>query len=258
MLTQNSIQARLRGDSLPTTIKQANPIVTNLSDIVAVKEYETHTILVAHHSVVELPITLIGDSIVHQAFDLTHWSRLVDSVSMDGIGAKVKRSVPLSELSHSGDLSILQSVVYPLRHFVNKCQHFAGIVDHNLFAAILIPIGRGSIGELNNTHHDSSNGGNVEDQSVNERFHESVVHWSNLFDSVSIAPIRAKVNPPNDHQNLWVSSGGLMVEFSTGLWKTFNSFPQVLVFLWKTINIHNHHQISIFSVSLVCDPYFVL
>ena len=154
MLTQNSIQARLRGDSLPTTIKQANPIVTNLGNIVAVKEYETHTILVAHHSVVELPITLVGDSIVHQAFDLTHWSRLVDSVS--------------------------------------------------------------------------------------------------------IAPIRAKVNPPNDHQNLWVSSGGLMVEFSTGLWKTIESFPQVLVFLWKTINIHNHHQISIFSVSLVCDPYFVL
>ena len=89
MLSENSIQARFGGDSLPTTIKQANPIVTNLGDIVAVKEYETHTICIAHHSVVELPITLVGDSIVHQAFDLTHWSRLVDSVSMAAIGAKV-------------------------------------------------------------------------------------------------------------------------------------------------------------------------
>jgi hypothetical protein len=47
--------------------------------------------------------------------------------------------------------------------------------------------------------------------------------------------IQAKVNPPNHHLCLWVRLGGLIVEFSTGLWKTIESFPQVLVYLWKTI-----------------------
>ena len=49
-----------------------------------------------------------------------------------------------------------------------------------------------------------------------------LTHLLCLVDSVSIAAIGAKVNPPNHHLCLWVPSGGLIVEkpvenyFSTG------------------------------------------
>lgn len=90
MHTQDSIQARFGGVGLPTAIKQTDEVITHLGDTIAVKEYETHAVSIANHSVARLPIFLIGDGIIHQAFDLTHCRGcLVDSVSMAAIGAKV-------------------------------------------------------------------------------------------------------------------------------------------------------------------------
>lgn len=66
------IQTRLGGVGLKPTIKKAHPSVTDLSDAIPMKEYKTHTILVNHHGVVALPISLSDDRLIHQAFDLAH------------------------------------------------------------------------------------------------------------------------------------------------------------------------------------------
>lgn len=39
MLSENSIQARFGGDSLMSTVKEADESITDLSDLVPVKEY---------------------------------------------------------------------------------------------------------------------------------------------------------------------------------------------------------------------------
>ena len=100
MLCQNSIQARFGGVRLPTTIKQTDESITNLGDIVAVKEYKCDTILVGDHCIARLPIFAAGDSSVHLAFDLPHWSFAVDLGSMDGIGGKVNPLWTPFRLSH--------------------------------------------------------------------------------------------------------------------------------------------------------------
>jgi len=91
MLTQDSIQARLGGNSLPTTIPDLDPIVTNLSDLVTMQKHTGDTISASLHlSVVFLPVTLaVADSGVHLAFDLTHGLNCVDSGSIAGMGVKV-------------------------------------------------------------------------------------------------------------------------------------------------------------------------
>ena len=176
MLRENSIQARFGGVRLPTAIHQNNKILANLSDFVTMKKHMGNTINGGDHSVIEFEINAVGDSGVHQTFDLTHGSFVVDLISMGQDGGKVNRPRPLRQLAHSDGLGILQSVVCTFCNLVNERQRLAGIVDQNLFATVSIPIGRGDIGILNNTHHDSCNGGNVEQQSVNERLEEFGVH----------------------------------------------------------------------------------
>ena len=75
MSAKNSIQARLGGVGLPTTIHQDNEIVTNLSDFVVVKEHMGDTIVVNNHGVRTFPVTLLADGGVHLGFDLTHGGR---------------------------------------------------------------------------------------------------------------------------------------------------------------------------------------
>jgi len=89
MNTQNRIQTRFGGDSLPTSIHQHDEVITNLGNLVAMQEHMGDAIMGRHHSVIELPILAIGDSIVHQAFDLSHCLNCVDLGSMGQIGAKV-------------------------------------------------------------------------------------------------------------------------------------------------------------------------
>ena len=83
VLLKNSIQAGLGGSGLPTAIKEAKEVVTDLSDFVAVKEYKTHTVVKLNFSIARLPINFVGDCLVHHPFNLTHEVlRLVDLLSM--------------------------------------------------------------------------------------------------------------------------------------------------------------------------------
>jgi len=66
------IQAGLCGGRLKPTVKKAHPSLTDLSNTIAVKEYKTHTVVVANFGVVALPILLNVDCLIHQALDFTH------------------------------------------------------------------------------------------------------------------------------------------------------------------------------------------
>ena len=72
VLCQDGIQAGLSGDALPTTIKEADEIVTDLSDQVTMEANLCHVVGVGDAGVLELPVPTLGDGGVHQGFDLTH------------------------------------------------------------------------------------------------------------------------------------------------------------------------------------------
>ena len=72
VLLKNSIQAGLGGIRLPTAIKQSDEIITNLSNLVAVKSNNCHAIFVSDGSIAAAEVATVGDGSVHQGFDLTH------------------------------------------------------------------------------------------------------------------------------------------------------------------------------------------
>ena len=80
MLGHDSIQARLGGVRLPTTIKQTDVVVTNLSNLVTVKVYSRLVSfrIVAHLSVRTFPVAVVSDGSVHLLFDLSHVVWLFD------------------------------------------------------------------------------------------------------------------------------------------------------------------------------------
>lgn len=69
---KNSVQAGFGGIRLPTAIKQSDEIITNLSNLVAVKSNNCHAIFVSDGSVAAAEVATVGDGIVHQGFNLTH------------------------------------------------------------------------------------------------------------------------------------------------------------------------------------------
>ena len=71
-LVDDSIQARFCGVGLPTTIKDANEIITNLSNLVAVQVHSRHTVVVGNLSVAHTPVSVVLDGDVHQTLNLTH------------------------------------------------------------------------------------------------------------------------------------------------------------------------------------------
>jgi len=80
MLGENSIQARLGGDRLITTVEDLNEVITNGGNVVA---EQIHFRLVSfriesNRSVARLPVQVVRNGIVHFPFDLTHekWSCL--------------------------------------------------------------------------------------------------------------------------------------------------------------------------------------
>ena len=75
MLAENSIQARLSGVRLPTTIVKFDAIVINLSNQIAMQVDIRNAVNIQHLSVSILPIFASSDSGIHLAFDLTHESR---------------------------------------------------------------------------------------------------------------------------------------------------------------------------------------
>jgi len=72
------IQTRFGGVGLPTSIKYLEEVITNSSNVVAVKVYLRLTIFltVGNTGVGILPINVVMNSITHLLFDLTHvWCR---------------------------------------------------------------------------------------------------------------------------------------------------------------------------------------
>ena len=79
MLGENSIEARFGGYSLPTAIKEANEVITNLSNLVAVKtnDGDVFFFVEVYGSVTRLPVAVVADGGIHLGFDLTHGLRVV-------------------------------------------------------------------------------------------------------------------------------------------------------------------------------------
>jgi len=72
-LLDDGIQARFGGVGPPTTIKDANEIITHLSDLVTMQVHSRETIVIsAHASVSVSPVLACLDSGVHELLDLTH------------------------------------------------------------------------------------------------------------------------------------------------------------------------------------------
>ena len=71
-LLDDGIQARFGGVGLPTTIKDANESITNLSNLVTVQVHSRHTVVVRNLGVAHTPVSVVLDGDVHQFLNLTH------------------------------------------------------------------------------------------------------------------------------------------------------------------------------------------
>ena len=72
-LIDDSVQTRFGGVGPPTTIKDANEVITHLSDLVTMQVHSRETsVISAHASVSVSPVLACLDSGVHQFLNLTH------------------------------------------------------------------------------------------------------------------------------------------------------------------------------------------
>ena len=72
-LVNDSIQARFGGVGPPTTIKDANEIITHLSDLVTMQVHSRETSVISGHASVSVsPVLACLDGSVHQFLNLTH------------------------------------------------------------------------------------------------------------------------------------------------------------------------------------------
>ena len=95
------IQTRFGGVGLPTSIKYLEELITNGSNVVAVKvNLRLSTFLtVGNTGVGIVPINVVMNSVAHLLFDLTHvWCRLVDFYTIQQLGASTTPCVPLTQL----------------------------------------------------------------------------------------------------------------------------------------------------------------
>ena len=72
VLFQDGIQARLGSVALPPTIEQADEVVPDLSDQIAMESDLCHVVGVGHAGIGAAPVLAVGDGGVHESFDLTH------------------------------------------------------------------------------------------------------------------------------------------------------------------------------------------
>jgi len=93
VLCQDGIQARLGGVGLMPTIKQADEIVTDLSDQVAMESDLGNLISMGHAGVGAAPVLAVGDGSVHLGFDLSHVRCCaVDFLKIQEMGALCHKS----------------------------------------------------------------------------------------------------------------------------------------------------------------------
>ena len=68
----DSIETRLGGVRLPTSIKYTHEVITNLSNLVAVLVYSRHAALIHNCSVCFAPVGVVLDCGVHECSDFAH------------------------------------------------------------------------------------------------------------------------------------------------------------------------------------------
>jgi len=119
MLSENSIQARLGGVRLPTTVIQFDAIVINLSNQIAMQRDIRNTLNCPDTSVIKFEIFALSDSGVHEAFDLTHERKVKWFVNLrlylQRMGAIATPCVPLGRLSPEEPrrVAVVANVVAP-------------------------------------------------------------------------------------------------------------------------------------------------
>ena len=116
-LMEDSIQARLGGIGLPTTIKDADVILTHVCNVVAV---QIHFALVSvsvklYTSVSRLPVAVVSNGVEHLAFDLTH---------------DLKRFVNLRLVWRM--MGAIATPCVTLDQLVSDCLHNVAILAHNV------------------------------------------------------------------------------------------------------------------------------
>jgi hypothetical protein len=95
------IQTRFGGVGLPSTVKDLEKLITDSSNVVAVKvNLRLTTFLTECNTCVGiLPINVVMNSVAHLLFDLTHvWCRLVDFYTIQEMGGNTTPLVPLVQL----------------------------------------------------------------------------------------------------------------------------------------------------------------
>ena len=73
MSAKNSIKATLCGIRLIPTIEQLNEVFADSCDLITIQKHTGDITFCSDLSVILAPILLIGDCLVHQRFDLTHF-----------------------------------------------------------------------------------------------------------------------------------------------------------------------------------------
>ena len=81
----DSVETGFGGVRLPTAVKDTNELVTDLSNLVAVKVHSGHTFVVINSGVAHAPIGVVLDGGVHEFFNLTH----VMLSSVDSVREKI-------------------------------------------------------------------------------------------------------------------------------------------------------------------------
>ena len=71
-LVDDGIQTGLGGVALPSTIKDGNEVIANLSDQVAMETNLRNAVLGGNSRVAVAPVLVCLDGGVHEGFDLTH------------------------------------------------------------------------------------------------------------------------------------------------------------------------------------------
>ena len=114
MLSQNSIEARLSGVRLPTTVVKFDAIVINLSNQIAVETHIGNAVNCLNGSVCFGPILIVvADGNVHESFDLAHEvSCLVDFYTIHEMREGTTDAVPLPQVSltKEGEVSIQDKI----------------------------------------------------------------------------------------------------------------------------------------------------
>ena len=94
----DSVETGFGGVRLPTAVKDTHELVTDLSNLIAVKVHSGHTVVVVNSGVTHVPIGVVLDGSVHEHFNLTH-------VLLGSVGERVDLISGVGELKDVADLA---------------------------------------------------------------------------------------------------------------------------------------------------------